>query len=157
MSLCKSLKLRTFLTLVESVLLYGSETWTLTKSLEKSIDGTYTRLLRTVFNVSWSDHLTNRELYGNLPKVTEKIRERRLKLAGHCVKHSEEVASNLVLWKPSHRKPNPGRKRKTYLDNLMNDSNMERVDELQSLMMDRVFGDVWSIIVAAVRVGTRPK
>ena len=49
-SLCKSLKLRTLLTLVESVLLYGSETWTLTKSLEKSIDGTYTRFLRTFFN-----------------------------------------------------------------------------------------------------------
>ena len=31
-SLCKSLKLRTFLTLIESVLLHGSETWTLTKN-----------------------------------------------------------------------------------------------------------------------------
>ena len=40
LSLCKSLKQQTFLTLIESVLLYGSETWTLTKSLEKSIDGT---------------------------------------------------------------------------------------------------------------------
>ena len=109
--------------LVESVLLYGSETWILTKNLEKSIDGTYTSLLRTVFNVSWSEHLTNRELYGNLPKVTDKIRERRLKLAGHCVRHSEEVASNLVLWQPSQGKPNRGRKRKTYLDNLMNDTN----------------------------------
>ena len=59
-------------------------------------------------------------------------------LAGHCVRHSEMVASNLVLWKPSHGKPNRGRKRKTYLDNLMNDTtNMERVDRLQSLMMDR--------------------
>ena len=38
-SLGKSLKPRTFLTLVESVLLYGSEIWTLTKILEKSIDG----------------------------------------------------------------------------------------------------------------------
>ena len=34
LSLSKSLKLRAFLTLVESVLLYGSETWTLTKNLE---------------------------------------------------------------------------------------------------------------------------
>ena len=118
-SLCKSLKLRTLLTLVESVLLYGSETWTLTKSLEKSIDGTYTRFLRTFFNLSWSEHLTNRELYSNLPKVTEKIRKRRRKLAGHCVRNSVEVACNLVLWKPSHGKPNRGRKRKTYLDNLM--------------------------------------
>ena len=142
--LCKPLKLRSVLTLVESVLLYRNETRTLTKCLEKSIDGTYNRLLRTVFNVSWSDLLTNRELYGNLPKVTEKIRERRLKLAGHIVRQSEEVASNLVLWKPSHGKPNRGRKGKTYLDNLMNDTNMERVDELQSLIMDR---DLWSHLV----------
>ena len=130
--------------LVEFVLIYGSKTWTLTKSLEKIIDGTYTRLLRTVFNLSWSDHLTNRELYGNLPKVTEKIKERRQKLARHFARHSEEVASNLVLWKPSHGKPYRGRKRKTYLDNLMNDTNMERVDELQSLMMDR---DLWRCLV----------
>ena len=143
-SLCKSLKLRTFLTLVESVLLYGSETWTLTNNLEKSIDGTYTRLLRTVFNVSWYEHLTNRELYGNLPKVTDKIRERRLKLAGHCVRHSEKVGSNLVLWQPSQGKPNRGRKRKTYLDNLMSDTNMESVDDLRSLMKDR---DLWRYLV----------
>ena len=125
--------------MAESVLLYGRETWTLTKSLKKSIDGTYTRLLRTVFNVSWSDHLTNRELYGNLPKVTEKIKERRQKLARHFARHSEEVASNLVLWKPSHGKPIRERKRKSYLDNLMNDTNMERVNGLQSLIMDKDF------------------
>ena len=75
-SLSKSVKLRTFLALVESVFLYGSETWTLTKSLEKSIDGTYTRLLRMAFNVSWSGHVTNSELCGNLPKVSEKIRQK---------------------------------------------------------------------------------
>ena len=103
------------------MLLYGSETWTLAKSLEKSIDGTYTRLWRTVFDVSWTDHLINRELYGNLQKVTEKIRERRLKLVGNCMRHPEEVASKLILWKPSHGKSNRGRKRKTDLDNLMND------------------------------------
>ena len=100
--------------------------------------------MRTVFNVSWSDHLTNRELYGNLLKVTEKIRERRLKLAGNCVRHSEKMAFNLVLWRSSHGKPNRGRKMKTYLDNLMNDTNNERVDELQSLMMDR---DLWRLLI----------
>ena len=71
-SLWKSLKLRTFLTLVQSVLLYGRETWKLTKSLEKSIDEIYTRFLRTVFNVSWSDHLTNGEFYGNFQRLLRK-------------------------------------------------------------------------------------
>ena len=78
----------------------------------------------------------------NCPSLAKWLR--RLELAGHCVRHSEEVASNLVLWKPSHGKLNRGRKRKTYLDSLMNDTNMERLYELQSLMMDR---DLWRHLV----------
>ena len=35
----KSIKIRVFTALVESVLLYGSETWTMTKRLENMVDG----------------------------------------------------------------------------------------------------------------------
>ena len=52
---------------VESVLLYGSETWTLTEKLERQVNGCYTRLLRTALNIHWSQFLTNEQLYGNLP------------------------------------------------------------------------------------------
>ena len=38
---------------VESILLYGSETWTVTKAIEKKLYGCYTKMLRMVFNVSW--------------------------------------------------------------------------------------------------------
>ena len=85
---------------VEGVLLYGRETWTLTKSTEKQIDGAYARMLRTALNVSWRDHITNKDLYGHVPKVSSKIRERRMRVAWHCVTHKEEEASKLVLWQP---------------------------------------------------------
>ena len=38
---------------VASILLYGCSTWTLTKRLEKKLDGNYTRMLRAVLNKSW--------------------------------------------------------------------------------------------------------
>ena len=38
---------------VESVLMHGSESWTLTGTLAKRLDGLYTRLLRFALNVSW--------------------------------------------------------------------------------------------------------
>ena len=38
---------------VASILLYGSTTWTLTKRLEKKLDGNYTRILRAILNKSW--------------------------------------------------------------------------------------------------------
>ena len=37
---------------VESVLLYGSSTWTLTKALEKRIDGTHTHVRLEQFKMS---------------------------------------------------------------------------------------------------------
>ena len=67
------MKVRDFTALVESVLLYGSETWTMTKRLNKMVDGCYTRMLRMALNVSWKQRLTNEELYGKLPKVSSKI------------------------------------------------------------------------------------
>ena len=72
----RQLKERLFLATVESVLLYGAEAWTLTKTMEKQINGCYTRMLRMAYNVSYKDHMTNEELYGNLPQVAIKIKQR---------------------------------------------------------------------------------
>ena len=44
---------------VESILLYGSDSRSLTKSLEKKLDGTYTRMLRKEQNIPWKDNVTN--------------------------------------------------------------------------------------------------
>ena len=44
---------------------------------EHSVDGTYTRMLRAVLGVSWKEHKTNKELYGNLPKITDTLMIRR--------------------------------------------------------------------------------
>ena len=43
---------------VTSILLYGCTTWTLTKRLEKKLDGNYTRMLRAILNKSWQQHPT---------------------------------------------------------------------------------------------------
>ena len=79
-SLKTSIKVRLFIATVESVLLYNSNTWSLTNQMEKRLDGVYTRMLRMAMNVSWKQHMTNEELYGDLPKVTTKIAIHRLRL-----------------------------------------------------------------------------
>ena len=52
---------------VTSILLYGCTTWTLTKRLEKKLDGNYTRMLRAILNKSWRQYPTRHQLYGHLP------------------------------------------------------------------------------------------
>ena len=58
---------------VTSILLYGCTTWTLTKRLEKKLDGNYTRMLRAILNKSWRQHPTRHKLYGYLPPITKTI------------------------------------------------------------------------------------
>ena len=89
---------------VESVLVYGAISWTLTATLEGKIDGAYTRMLRAALNKSWREHLKNKELYGNIPKISIAIREQRLRFAGHCWRSEGELASDLLLWQPYHGK-----------------------------------------------------
>ena len=40
-------------------------------------------------NVHWQQHINNQELYGSLPRVSETIRARRFRSAGHCARHNE--------------------------------------------------------------------
>ena len=97
----RNIKVEFFRATVESVLLYGGETWTLTKSLEQRLDGCYTRLLRAALNISWRQHTTNKELYGDLPRVSTTLRERRLRFSGHCWRSKAEVIPKLLFWQPT--------------------------------------------------------
>ena len=152
-TLKRKIKERLFVATVESVLLYGAETWTISKTMEKRLDGCYTRMLRMAYNVSWKDKITNEELYNGLPKISSKVAERRLKLAGHCVRHPEEEASKLVLWEPDRGVRNVGRRAVTYIDNLKKDTGLETTQELRTAMMDR---SGWKKRSEEVRAGARP-
>ena len=48
---------------MESVFLYNSELWTLTKLLVKEIDIFQTGVIKKIFNIHWQDKITNMELY----------------------------------------------------------------------------------------------
>ena len=62
----EKLKKNFFRATVESVLVNGSVTCTLTKALNTEIEGAYTRMLRAATNKTWKMHPTNKELYGNI-------------------------------------------------------------------------------------------
>ena len=48
-------------------------------------------------NISWRNHISNKDLYSQLLKLSSTIRERRKRLAGHCVRHKEDDTSKLML------------------------------------------------------------
>ena len=107
---------------VTSILLYGCTTWTLTKRLEKKLDGNYTRMLRAILNKSWQQHPTRHQLYGHLPPITKTIQVRRTRHAGHCWRSRDELIRDVLLWIPTHDRAKVGRPARTYIQQLCEDT-----------------------------------
>ena len=91
-------KISLFKTCVESIFLYGSETWTMLKQLEKRLDNTYTRLLMRVQNINWKQLFALEQIHGNLPKASGVVKMRRDRFTGHCLRAKEEIIFDLLLW-----------------------------------------------------------
>ena len=121
---------------VVSILLYGCTTWTLTKRLEKKLDGNYTRMLRAILNKSRRQHPTRHQLYGHLPPITKTIQVRRTRHAGHCWRSREELISDVILWTPTNGRAKAGRPARTYIQQLCEDSGCSPED-LPEEMNDR--------------------
>ena len=118
------------------ILLYGCTTWTLTKRLEKKLDGNYTRILRAILNKSWRQHTTRHQLYDHLPPITKTIQVRRTRHAGHCWRSKDELISDVLLWTPSYGRAKAGRPARTYIQQLCEDTGCSPED-LPEAMNDR--------------------
>ena len=134
---------------VVSILLYGCTTWTLTKRLEKKLDGNYTRMLRAILNKSWRQHPTRRQLYGHLPPITKTIQVRRARHAGHCWISKDELVSDVLLWTPTYGQAKAGRPARTYIQQLCEDTGCNPED-LPEAMNDR---EKWREMVKDIRAG----
>ena len=121
---------------VASILLYGCTTWTLTKWLEKKLDGNYTRMLRPILNKSRWQHPTRHQLYGHLPPIMKTIQVRRTRHAGHCWRSGDELIRDVLLWTPTHGRSKAGRPARTYIQQLCEDTGCSPED-LPKEMNDR--------------------
>ena len=121
---------------VTSILLYGCTTWTLTKRLEKKLDGNYTRMLRAILNKSWQQHPTRHQLYGHLPPITKTIQVRRTRHAGHCWRSRDELIRDVLLWIPTHGRAKAKRPARTYIQQLCEDTGC-CPEDLPRAMNDR--------------------
>ena len=62
--------------------------------------------------------MNNKSLYRNLPHISTKIQQIRMRFAGHCCRHENEVEYKVVLWMTIDGK-NQLRKKKEYMKSLI--------------------------------------
>ena len=109
--------------------MYVSETWSITKRLNK------------VLNVNqYRDRVSNAELYGDQPRFILKVRQKRLRLAGQTIRHPKLTLSKVILWKPVQFHEHSGRDcpKATFVENLLIDTRVETAGKLEKLMLDRM-------------------
>ena len=118
---------------VVSILLYGCTTWTLTKRLEKKLEGNYTRMLRAILNKSWRQHPTKHQIYGHLPPLTKTIHVRGTRHAGHSWKSRDELINDVLLWTPTYSRAKAGQPARTYIQQLCEDTGCSPEDLLEAM------------------------
>ena len=135
-------KAKLFQACVESVLLFGCESWSLTKDLVDKINGSYTRMLRRAKNITWSDFISNKILYSDtgVSRITRRIKKHRIALVEHCYHHKEVVANFDVLWNPGRGKRSRGTPKLRLIDPLKDDTGLDDLESIRKLMQDR---SVW--------------
>ena len=110
--LSDKIKCSFFQAVTMSILLYGCTTWTLTKRMERKLDGNYTRMLQAVLNKSWRQHPTKQQLYRHLLPISKIIQIRHVR---HCWRSKGKLISDVVPWTPSHRQARVRQPARTYL------------------------------------------
>ena len=118
---------------VISILLYGCTTWTLTKQLEKKLDGNYTGMLQAILNKSWRQHPTRHQLYGHLLPITKTIQVKRIGHAGHCWRSRDKLISDVLLWTPTYGRAKVGRPARTYIQQLCEDTRCSPEDQPEAM------------------------
>ena len=97
----QSIKLRIFGALLESIFLYNSEVWGLTKTLEDKIDTFHRRLLHKILNIKWTNNnwISNNQLYDitHQTQWSKKIAHRRIRFFGHIARLDNHSPAKIAL------------------------------------------------------------
>ena len=113
-----AVKGKVYRTMVRPVLMYGSETWTMTRREEERLQRTEMRMLRWILGLTLRYKKRNddiRRILG-IACITDKVREARLRWFGHVQRREEEDCVRRILEANVHGQQSRGRQRKRWID-----------------------------------------
>ena len=117
------IKLRILNSCVIPVLIYGCESWDITKAMEKKLNATENKWLRRILRISYIEHVTNEEIRRRTQQhlVSEIIRKRRMKWAGHVLRMDENRNPKKIYNYNPEGKRSVGRPKRRWKDCLEED------------------------------------
>ena len=106
-SISKKTKLRIFSSNVKSVLLYGCETWRITKTGMTKLQTFVNRCLRHILHIRWQERITNQEVWSRAKqeRVETQILRRKWYWLGHTLrKPRDNITRHALRWTPQGRR-----------------------------------------------------
>ena len=103
-----------------SILLYGAESWTLSKKMEEKLQAMEMWIWRRMLKISWTERKSNEEvlrMIGEKRELTKTVRKRQMKFIGHTMRRGG--IENLILTGMIEGKRGRGRPREKYMDGVM--------------------------------------
>ncbi|CAG9118026.1 unnamed protein product [Plutella xylostella] len=148
----RDLKLRIFVSNVKSVLLYGCETWKVTKSISTKLQVCVNKHLRQILRVFWPDTISNEDLWKETRQepINKEILRRKWSWIGHCLRRPEGNIAKMALdWNPPQGRRRKGRPATTWRRSILSDLNAVGIswDEAKERAQDR---NVWRRTVEAL-------
>jgi len=93
-----STKIRIYQALIQSVLLYAAETWTLLATDIKVLEAFHMKCQRQLLQISWQQFIRNDEVATTgLPSISEVISHRRSALFSHVARLQQDVPAHKAL------------------------------------------------------------
>ena len=88
---------------VISTLLYGSESWKVTKTISNKLDVFQNRCLRQILQIYWPNTITNEELHrrAEIEPISTQVKRRRWRWIGHVLRKQTTALTRIALrWTP---------------------------------------------------------
>ena len=123
----KNLKKRMLDCYVKSVMSYGCESWTYSKTIQNKIDAFQLWCYRRMLKIRCTDHVTStrvKEIIGVERNWSEDLARRKLRYAGHIMRGSSGGLVQLVLEGYIEGKKGRGRPRRIWGDDIKEWSNV---------------------------------
>ena len=157
-------KLRIFNTCVIPVLTYGSESWSITKTMENKLNATENMWLRRLLRIKYTKHVTNEEIRKKTRQtmISIRIKKIRMKWAGHVIRMEQDRnPKKMYEYKQSGRRSR-GRPKRRWTDGIEEDLKAAGVSihgqttgrnrkTLEELAKDR---ETWRDIIEKSMAGT---
>ena len=133
------------------MLLYGSETWRHTQTLDKKLQVFVNTCLRQILRVRWPDRISNAELLNRTKQVSiaDAIKQRKWRWIGHTLRRGQPNIARCALdWNPQGSRKR-GRPALTWRRTLQAELQKTKMSwgEAKLVAQDR---DQWRAVVKAL-------